>query len=295
MPSGRLDHAPGEQPAPGGSPGLRRVSRRGPRRWSAPEERNDPPGVHQRSGYRARRDCAARGADAVGAAALRPWVGQATCGGAVSMSTIPFSAPSPGDHRPTSPVSGGVTGRAVRRLTLGSGPLKRTSDRIEVLSRLILAIVLVLAAPVALAAATVDLRATAQQQSASRNQAVAVLLEDALSRPLARSGTTTAADAAWTAPDGTTRHGMVPARPAMRAGDSVPIWIDEGGALTSAPPTKRDLTAGTTIVGGGTFVVIVAAAAAGHALTCGALNRHRDRRWAADWAAVEPSWSGRLR
>ena len=214
------------------------------------------------------------------------------------MSTIPFSAPSPGHHPPKSPVTGGVTGRVVRRLTLGSGPLKRTSDRIEVLSRLMLAILLVLAAPVALAAVTAtatDLRATAQQQSASRNQAVAVLLEDAVSRTLARSGTTTGADAAWTAPDGTPRHGMVPARPAMRAGDSVPVWIDEGGALTSAPPTKRDLIAGTTIAGGGTFVVIVAAAAAGHALTCWALNRHRDRRWAADWAAIEPTWSGRLR
>lgn len=191
-----------------------------------------------------------------------------------------------------------MTGRAVRRLILGSGPLKRTSDRIEVLSRLMLAIVLVLAAPLALAVATAtatDLRASAQQLSASRNQAVAVLLEDAVSRTLARSGTTTGADAAWTAPDGTTRHGMVPARPAMRAGDAVPIWIDEDGALTGAPPTERDLTAGTTIAGGATFVVIIAAAAAGHALTCWLLNRHRDRRWAADWAAVEPSWSGRHR
>ncbi|MFP5370397.1 MAG: hypothetical protein ACLGI3_06575, partial [Actinomycetes bacterium] len=64
------------------------------------------------------------------------------------MSTV-FPAPSPGGHRPQDAGTGGAARRVIRRLALGSGPLKRTSDRIEVLSRLLLVVGLVMAPPVA--------------------------------------------------------------------------------------------------------------------------------------------------
>jgi hypothetical protein len=221
------------------------------------------------------------------------------------MSTVPSSAPSSGGHRPTNAATGNPARGAVRRLTLGSGPLKRISDRIEMLSRFVLAVVLTLAAPVALAAANgtaAELRATAQQEAATRNQVPAVLLEDAAPRAYADPDTTTAGagiitrtDGTWIEPDGTTSRGEVPARPGMRAGETVHVWIDGDGALTSAPLRDSDVTAGTVVAGGGTFVLIVTAAGAAHGLVCWTLNRHRDRRWSADWAAVEPTWSGRLR
>jgi hypothetical protein len=31
-----------------------------------------------------------------------------------------------------------------------------------------------------------------------------------------------------------------------------------------------------------------------YALLCAVLNAHRERRWAEDWAAVEPKWNSRL-
>lgn len=219
------------------------------------------------------------------------------------MSTVPSSAPSPEGHRPAGGRTGGAARRALRRLTLGSGPLKRKTDRVEVLSRLLLAIVLVLAAPVALAvanAAATDLRATAASGATTRNPGLAVLLEDAASRPGAGSGThaagtTTPTDGTWTAPDGTTREGEVPALFGSRAGDAVRVWIDEDGALTRAPLRDSSVTAVTVVTGGGTFVLVVALACAAHGLVCWTLNRRRDRRWSADWAEVEPTWSSRLR
>lgn len=219
------------------------------------------------------------------------------------MSTVPSSTPPPGGRRPTNAGTGGPAHGVVRRLMLGSGPLKRRSDRLEMLSRVVLAVVLLLAAPVALAVATAtatDLRATAQLQAATRTQVLAVLLEDAISRPDAGEvatvgGTTTRTDGTWTAPDGTTREAEVPAPFGSRAGDAVPVWIDQDGALTRAPLRDGDMTAAMAMSGGGTFVLIIAAAAATHGLVCWRLDRHRDRRWSAEWAAVEPTWSGRIR
>ena len=218
------------------------------------------------------------------------------------MSTVPSSAPSSGGHRPTNAGTRGPARGAVRRLTLGSGPLKRMSDRIEMLSRLVLAVVLTLAAPVALTVANAtatDLRATAQLQATTREQVLAVLLQDATPRPDASTGTTAAGtitltDGTWTARDGTSREGKVLARYGLRAGDTVRIWIDQDGALTRAPLRDSDVTAATAVAGGGVFVLVIVAAGATHGLVCWALNRHRDRRWSADWATVEPTWSGRL-
>ena len=213
------------------------------------------------------------------------------------MSTVPLPAPYAGGPRPTNTATGGAARGAVRRLLLGSGPLKRMSDRIEVLSRLLLVVVLTLAAPMALVVANAtatDLRATAQQETATRTQVAAVLLEDAPPGTDGGLGISTWTEGTWTAPDGSTRQGEVLARPGSRAGDSVAVWIDQDGARTGAPLRESDVTAATASTGGGTFLLFAAAAVGAHGLVCWRLNRHRDRRWSADWAVVEPRWSGRL-
>lgn len=214
------------------------------------------------------------------------------------MSTVPFPAPSPGERRRARSTPPGATRRAMRRLTLGSGPLKRTSDRIEMLSRLLLVAALALAAPASVVVATAveaDLSAAASQQAASRSQVVAVLLEDATLRGSADSLTSAWATGSWTAPDGTARWGSVPGPESMRAGDAVRIWIDGQGGLTGAPLRDSDVTAGSAVAGGVSFVLVVAAASTAHALVCWTLNRRRDRQWSAGWAEVEPTWSGRQR
>jgi hypothetical protein len=51
--------------------------------------------------------------------------------------------------------SSGPLARAIRQFTLGSGPLKRGSDTVEYVSRLLVLLVVLLSVPVALTVGTV--------------------------------------------------------------------------------------------------------------------------------------------
>ena len=73
--------------------------------------------------------------------------------------------------------------RVVRWFTLGSGQLKRGSDRLQVMARVLLVCALTMSAPVALAvgsAVHAQARSEADAESAARHQQQATLLEDAV-------------------------------------------------------------------------------------------------------------------
>lgn len=182
-------------------------------------------------------------------------------------------------------------GHAVRRAVLGQGPLKRTSDRLHLLLRLLLVAVLVGAPVVGLAVGTAArerLAASAAGWRAELVQEQAVLLAyapDAVGEP----GTSHVA-AAWRAPSGDEVRDRVPAPDGSRAGDRVPVWVTSTGARHAPPPTDRDITlraASTGVVAGcGTVVLAVVGYLAG----VGLLDRARDRRGTAEWAVVELRW-----
>lgn len=82
----------------------------------------------------------------------------------------------------------GPGSRTLRRLLLGSGPLRRGSDRLEVLGGLAAVLMVVLAVPVALAVGTAvwtDSRAQASEQAVTRTLTEAVLTADAQGSPYA--------------------------------------------------------------------------------------------------------------
>ncbi|MEU2348483.1 hypothetical protein [Modestobacter sp. NPDC049651] len=192
----------------------------------------------------------------------------------------------------------GVGRRLLRRAVLGRGPLKRGSDRLELASRVLLAAVLLLAVPVALAVGTVA-HAAAQRvaavQAADRSQQVAVLVDDAPPATLGTTGDRHPTQARWTAPDGTARSGTVPARPGMRAGDEVTVWLDADGGRVPAPMSADDVF--WQAFSQGVLVFLGTAGTAGllHLGVCRALWRQRSRRWEREWADVEPEWAGRRR
>ncbi|MGY1618227.1 hypothetical protein ACI797_15925 [Geodermatophilus sp. SYSU D00691] len=193
--------------------------------------------------------------------------------------------------------------RSARRFTLGTGPLKRGSDRLQEAGR-VLVVLAVLAAPlVAVAAATTvtdRLTAVAEEQAAERSRTDAVLVEDAPAasrEPGYDSFTpprTASAAATWLAPDGTVREGRVPAPSGSPAGSSVPVWVDLGGDLVPPPLTTHDVSGAAGAIGAGVLVAVPAAAGALYGLLCAALDAHRQRRWAQGWAAVGPGWAERL-
>jgi hypothetical protein len=195
------------------------------------------------------------------------------------------------EERPTA-------GRGLRRFTLGSGPLKRTSDRIEFLARILLVCTLAMTFPVALAVASVthaQALAEATAQSLERQRVDAVLVED----PVVRSSPTdvpraTSAPATWRGPSGTEHTGLVVVPTGARAGATVPIWVDRDGNLTTRPLDDEGAVAEAAGMAGGTYLLIAALAVGVHVLLLAALDRSRLRRWAADWAVIEPVWTRRV-
>jgi hypothetical protein len=185
------------------------------------------------------------------------------------------------------------------RFTLGSGPLKRSTDRIQVLARMLLALAVVMAVPVALAVATATgshMRTVADAQAASRHQVSATLVEDAADPTIndaEHAALTAKVEATWSGATGS-QHGDVRAPVGTRAGSTVHIWVDDSGALTSAPMDGAEIMGRAVLASLGTFAGISTAAGLGYLTTRRLLERGRMRRWAHDWSVVEPVWSGKV-
>jgi hypothetical protein len=197
--------------------------------------------------------------------------------------------------------------RWLRRFTLGSGPLKRRSDRVEVVGRLVVVLSFLAAPPLAVVAATATtthLEAVAAAEAAERSRTQAVLLEDGPSPAISgatlggysnESVATVPVRAAWPGPGGSTRTGHVQVRPGTPAGTAVPVWVDPGGDLTRAPFDRQTIQASAAAMGALPLIGVPLATWTLYAVLCVVLEGQRERRWARDWAAVEPDWNSRSR
>jgi hypothetical protein len=185
----------------------------------------------------------------------------------------------------------GSVAALLRRFMLGSGPLKRGSDRLQVVVRLLLLAVLLMGIPVALAVGTAAhsrIAAEATAQVASRFRVTARLTENALLSPDGNSGS---ASATWAAPSGTRRDGVLPVAVTARKGAAVPVWVDRSGRRTAPPLDRSAAMAGAVGYTLGTLGGIWLAAAGAYLLVRRMIDRHRLRAWAAEWAAVGPVWT----
>jgi hypothetical protein len=194
--------------------------------------------------------------------------------------------------------------QAVRRFTLGSGPLKRGSDRVQMVARLLVVLAFLAAPPLAVLAATATathLQHLAAAQAADRYRANAVVLMDAAApgpepdTPGDPAGSISVqAQGRWVAPTGQvcTRTVLVPA--GTPAGAAVPIWANRQCVLTRPPLDPVDVPATATAMALAPLLGVPVAAWACYAVLCAALDARRDRRWTEGWAAVEPDWGAQL-
>jgi hypothetical protein len=197
------------------------------------------------------------------------------------------------------PVTGTTARRVVRRFTLGAGPLKRGSDRLQCLARVLLVLTVLAALPVALAAATVAFttaQAEASAQAAERHQTTAVLTDDATT---ARDSTNDAtplyrAPVTWSGLSGERHDAVLRVPEAATSGSSITIWVDRDGKPTLRPMTAGDVSGQATVSGIVTFLGIITAAILLYEVFRSLLDRSRSRRWAADWAVTEPIWTGKV-
>jgi len=195
--------------------------------------------------------------------------------------------------------NGPKTNGMLRRFMSGSGPLKRASDRLEVLTRVLLVCSVLAAVPIALTVASethVQAGREAVAEASSRHQSDATLLEDA---PWVGGGSEggvaeAGANAVWTGPDGVDRTGEIIAPAGAKAGSTVSVWLDAQGERTSQPLTGGDVMARSVGVAVVTFLGLSLLAVAVQLSFRMALDRGRIRRWAREWAAVEPGWTHRV-
>jgi hypothetical protein len=194
--------------------------------------------------------------------------------------------------------------QAVRRFTLGSGPLKRGSDRVQMVARLLVVLAFLAAPPLAVLAATgaaTHLQHLAAAQAADRYRANAVVLVDAAAPRLEPDAPgvspgpiSVQVRSRWVTPTGQVCTGTLLVPAGTPAGAAVPIWANRQCVLTRPPLNPVDIPATATAIALAPLLGVPVAAWAGYAVLCAALDARRDRRWTEGWAAVEPDWGAQL-
>ncbi len=192
--------------------------------------------------------------------------------------------------------------RLVRWLGFDRNPLRRGTDRIEAVLRLVMMIMLVAAVPVAavFAGQHADHMALnrAHAQRAKDHLVTAVLLQRAGASGVPDPYTSvqiTWVPARWQPPGLSPRTGEVLAPAGSPKGSTVRTWIDASGAVTNPPPDHRDIVGDVCIVVVATCFVSWLVLLASAALARRALDRRRLNAWDAEWRASGPLWSGHPR
>lgn len=193
-----------------------------------------------------------------------------------------------------------TTRELLRRFTVGTGPLKRRSDRLQFGARLLLVtLLLTVAIPVGLAVGTAVYahgRADAVLQAATRHRTTAHLLHDASAPTQSSTDVWTPARArvTWIVPSGSSREAVVDAPTGARADSTVHVWVDQRGQLTRPPMATGDaaregVSVGIFAVLG--FAVVTVLSYEAFRLV---LDRSRARSWGEEWATVEPVWTRKV-
>lgn len=197
-------------------------------------------------------------------------------------------------HRP--PYQSGRR-RHARAVDSRENPLERSSDRFERRLRLLLMVVLAVAVPMAAwiaGSATYSHDSRLRQvQMTERHPVTARLLSDAQDAGDLTDGTLSShAPVRWSDVRGT-HDAPAPVGAWQRKGDTVTVWLDAHGHVTTPPPTSDSAAVAGAEMG--------FAAAAGAALIVGGawkgvrvrLDRRRFEQWDQEWEIVEPRWTGR--
>lgn len=173
----------------------------------------------------------------------------------------------------------------------------RHCDVVHVRSMLLLTLLTLFVVPLAIVMA-VDASATSGDATRNRQlaeeQRVPAVLTAKPPQVAAPGAETVAANVRWVATDGVTQTGTARVPLGTSEGDTTHIWLDVAGRPTDPPLTHTAIVVDEIVAGtmafGGAFLVMAGAFGAEWLLT----SRRRALAWERDWAAVEPTWSGRI-
>jgi hypothetical protein len=188
--------------------------------------------------------------------------------------------------------------RLARWLGFDRNPLRRGTDRVEGVLRLIMIIVVVAVVPATAVAAGRwtyhHVMHQVQAQQAVKHQVTAVLLHDAPATGPPDPYTSEPAGwvpARWQPPGKPPRTGEVLAVAGAGKGSTVRIWIDLSGAVTDPPLDRR-------VIRGDVWTAVMATVLVSGLLLLGSaglarrmFDRRRLRAWEAEWRTSGPLWS----
>lgn len=179
-------------------------------------------------------------------------------------------------------------------------PLRRRSDVIEAWAVLVVAVLILVGAPLAGAAAARwahgEARSVSMEQRAERHRVRAeVVGRKGDSLPSVQAGGQHAyrATVRWTEPGEGTRTATARVPSDTRRGETVDVWFDSRGRSVTPPVAEsavwqHTLTIGTCAAGGAALVVLF-----GHFLVRRVALRRRMAEWDRAWARTEPEWTHR--
>ncbi|MFI1926175.1 hypothetical protein [Streptomyces sp. NPDC020377] len=179
-------------------------------------------------------------------------------------------------------------------------PLRRRSDVVEAWTALFVAVLLLVAVPLAGALAGqwghADAQAVADRLRAERHRVRAEVVghppEALPSVEGVRQQMSTVA-VRWTPPGEPARTATARVPAGTHAGEMVDVWFDTRGRNVEPPPNdtmvwQHTLTMGACAAGGTAVVVLL-----GHAVIRRVAMRHRLGEWEREWTRTEPQWTRR--
>lgn len=182
----------------------------------------------------------------------------------------------------------------------GANPLRRDADRTRTRMHAAFALTCLLAIVVGFAlgrAAWTDGNRTAENVARHRHSVTATTVSETTyragdepsSRPISM------ATATWNYPTQRRHTETIPVPGGTRNGDTVPVWVDDNGKETTAPPGRADVALNAVGIGTGALAGIVLVGGALVAARLRIVDARSARAWESEWSGVEPLWSGRLR
>ncbi|MEU2282599.1 hypothetical protein ABZ614_11815 [Streptomyces sp. NPDC013178] len=179
-------------------------------------------------------------------------------------------------------------------------PLRRRSDVVAAWTALVVAVLLLVGAPLTGALvgrwAHDEARGMAAEQRAERQRVRAeVVGRPPEVLPSVQGGREDSYRVAvrWTEPGQGTRTATARVPAGTQRGDVVDVWFDARGRSVGPPADgtavwQHTLTMGVAAAGGTAVTVLV-----GHAVVRGVAMRHRLAEWDREWARTGPEWSRR--
>lgn len=179
-------------------------------------------------------------------------------------------------------------------------PLRRRSDVVEAWTALFVAVLLLVAVPLAGALAGqwghTDAQAVADRLRAERHRVRAEVVghpPEALPTVEGVRQQMSTVAVRWTPPGEPPRTATARVPAGTHAGEMVDVWFDTRGRNVEPPPNdtmvwQHTLTMGACAAGGTAVVVLL-----GHAVVRRVAMRHRLGEWEREWARTEPQWTRR--